>query len=64
MDIQAEELSSLTLEAGAVRAGSEGLDAVIADHRAEAGSNRSETDLIKSILASQVGHYIPWLAAR
>lgn len=48
-------MASLTLEAGAVRAGSEGLDALIADHRAEAGSNRSEADLIKTILASQVG---------
>ncbi len=51
---QTEDLASLRLEAGASKAGAEGVDALAADHRAEAATNRAEVALIESILRAQV----------
>lgn len=51
---QAEELASLKLEAGATKAGAEGLDALAADHAAEAATGKTEVALIHSILKAQV----------
>jgi hypothetical protein len=47
-------LAALQLEAGASKAGAEGVAALAADHRAEAATNKAEVDLIQSILRAQV----------